>query len=172
MSNSCRPHGLSPARLLCPWGFSRQEYWSGLQYSPPEDLPNPGTEPGSPALQVNSLPSEPPGKRYQLIFLKLKNSPTTSIVQGFWNWEEISNLFLPSRYRWLQQPSHSGFIHSSIFPLVLPSTYYLPFPHPNSHLLDQLRAKAALPHRWEWAHPSLKFPLDFVTQVGLGSSME
>jgi len=62
MSNSCRPHGLSPARLLCPWGFSRQEYWSGLQYSPPEDLPNPGTEPGSPALQVNSLPSEPLGK--------------------------------------------------------------------------------------------------------------
>ena len=126
-------------------------------------------EPGSPALQVDSLPSEPPGKRYQLIFVKLKNSPTTSIVQGSWNWEEISKLFLPSWYIWLQQPSHSGFIHSSIFPLVLPSTYYMPFPHPNSHLLVQLRAKAALPHRWEWAHPSLKFPLDFVTQVGLES---
>jgi len=29
MSNSLRPHGLKPARLLCAWGFSRQEYWSG-----------------------------------------------------------------------------------------------------------------------------------------------
>ena len=50
-----------PARLLCPWGFSRQEYWRGLPCPPPGDLPNPGTEPRSPALQAGSLPSEPPG---------------------------------------------------------------------------------------------------------------
>ena len=43
-------------------GFSRQEYWSGLPFPSPGDLPNPGIEPGSPALQVDSLPSEPPGK--------------------------------------------------------------------------------------------------------------
>ena len=49
-------------RLLCPWGFSRQEYWSGLTYPPPGDLPNPGIKPRSPALQENSLQSEPPGK--------------------------------------------------------------------------------------------------------------
>ena len=42
--------------------LSRQEYWSGLPFSSPGDLPNPGIEPGSPALQVDSLPSEPPGK--------------------------------------------------------------------------------------------------------------
>ena len=42
-------------------GFSRQ-YWSGLPYSSPRDLPNPGIEPRSPALQADSLPSEPPGK--------------------------------------------------------------------------------------------------------------
>ena len=41
--------------------FSRQEYWSGLPFPSP-DLPDPGIEPGSPALQVDSLPSEPPGK--------------------------------------------------------------------------------------------------------------
>ena len=35
--------------------FSRQEYWSGLPFSPPEALPNPGIERGSPALQANSL---------------------------------------------------------------------------------------------------------------------
>ena len=37
-----RPHGLKPARLLCPWGFSRQEYWSGLPLPSPGDLPDPG----------------------------------------------------------------------------------------------------------------------------------
>ena len=42
--------------------FSRQEYWSGLPFPSPGDLPNPGIEPGSPALQVDTLPSEPPGK--------------------------------------------------------------------------------------------------------------
>ena len=42
--------------------FSRQEYWSGLPFPSPEDLPNPGIEPGSPALQADALPSEPPGK--------------------------------------------------------------------------------------------------------------
>ena len=42
--------------------FSRQEYWSGLTYPSPGDLPNPWIKPRSPALQANSLPSEPPGK--------------------------------------------------------------------------------------------------------------
>ena len=43
-------------------GFSRQEYWSGLPFPSPRDLPDPGMEPRSPALQVDSLPSELPGK--------------------------------------------------------------------------------------------------------------
>ena len=42
--------------------FSRQEYWSGLPLPSPRDLPNPGIEPWSPALQADSLPSEQPGK--------------------------------------------------------------------------------------------------------------
>ena len=41
-------HGLQPARLLCPWGFSRKECWSGLSYPSSGDLPNPGIEPASP----------------------------------------------------------------------------------------------------------------------------
>ena len=40
-------------------GFSRQEYWSGLPFSSPGDLPDPGIEPRSPALQADALPSEP-----------------------------------------------------------------------------------------------------------------
>ena len=43
-------------------GFARQGYWSGLPFPSPGDLPDPGIKPGSPALQADSLPSEPPGK--------------------------------------------------------------------------------------------------------------
>ena len=52
-------------------GFPRQEYWSGLPFPSTRDLPNPGTEPGSPALQVDSLPL---GK---LTSSKRKQSPST-----------------------------------------------------------------------------------------------
>ena len=58
--------------LVTPWtvacqaplsmGFSRQEYWSGLPFPSPGDLPDPGMEPIAPALASGSLPSEPPGK--------------------------------------------------------------------------------------------------------------
>ena len=47
-----------PTRLLYPWGFSRQEYWSGLPFPSPGDLPNPETDPRSPALQADSLSAE------------------------------------------------------------------------------------------------------------------
>ena len=48
--------------------FSRQEYWSGLIFLSPGDLPNPGIKPRSPALQADALPSEPSGKGRDLIF--------------------------------------------------------------------------------------------------------
>ena len=43
-------------------GFSRQEYWSGLPFPSPGDLPDPGIQLRSPAFQADALPSEPPGK--------------------------------------------------------------------------------------------------------------
>ena len=46
--------------------FSRQEYWSGLPFPSPGDLPNPGIKPRSPALQVDSLLSEPPEKPHSV----------------------------------------------------------------------------------------------------------
>ena len=66
---------LSRVRLFAaPWtvayqaslsmGFSRQEYWSELPFPSPWYLPDPGTEPESPILQADTLPSEPPGKPY------------------------------------------------------------------------------------------------------------
>ena len=45
-------------------GFFGQEYWSGLPFPSPEDLPNPGIEPGSLALHADSLPSEPNNNSY------------------------------------------------------------------------------------------------------------
>ena len=68
---------LSRVRLfVTPWtvayqaspsmGFSRQEYWSGLPFPSPGDLPDPGIEPGSPTLEADALTSEPPGKPISL----------------------------------------------------------------------------------------------------------
>ena len=51
-------------------GFSRQECWSGLPFPSPGYLPDPGIKPGSPALQADALPSEPPGKQRRLVWAK------------------------------------------------------------------------------------------------------
>ena len=92
VSNSLQSHGLEPARVLCPWWFSRQEYWSGLPCPPPGDLSNPGIKPKSPTLQ-DSLLSEPPREPkndgvdslsfLQGIFL------TQELNQGFKHWRHI-----------------------------------------------------------------------------------
>ena len=50
-------------------GFSRQEYWSGLPFPSPGDLPDPGIEPRSTTLQADALTSEPPGKLYELLLV-------------------------------------------------------------------------------------------------------
>ena len=58
----CNPMDCSLARLLCPWDSWGQEYWSELPFPCPRELPDLRTEPGSSALQADSLPSEPPGR--------------------------------------------------------------------------------------------------------------
>ena len=55
-------------------GFSRQEYWSGLPFPSPGDLPNPGITPGTPALQTDALPSEPLGKHGSVQFSSVAQS--------------------------------------------------------------------------------------------------
>ena len=62
MFDFLQPHGLQPAGLLCPPGFSMQEYWSGLPCPPSGEFPNQGVELRSLTFWVDSLPSEPPGK--------------------------------------------------------------------------------------------------------------
>ena len=63
-------------------GFSRQEYWSGLPFPSPRDLPDPGIEPRSPALQADALTSEPPGKPYMILSTELKLSCCVIISSG------------------------------------------------------------------------------------------
>ena len=61
VSKSC-PTLATPWTIAClaplPMGFSRREYWSGLPFPSPGDLPDPGIKPRSPALQADSLPTE------------------------------------------------------------------------------------------------------------------
>ena len=65
VAKSCPTLG-TPLTVACQaplsMGFSRQEYWSGLPFPSPRDLPNPGIEPGSSAQQADSLPAELQGK--------------------------------------------------------------------------------------------------------------
>ena len=65
ISDSLQSFGLQPARLLCPWDFFRQEYWSGLPFPPPGDFPEPGIElasVASPTLAGGFFTTELPGK--------------------------------------------------------------------------------------------------------------
>ena len=67
------PRTIAHQAPLCPWGFSRQEYWSGLPRPSAEVLPSPGIESRSPTLQADSLPSEPPGKLSHVWMWELDN---------------------------------------------------------------------------------------------------
>ena len=65
-------------------GFSRQEYWSGLPFPSPGDLPNPGIEPGSPTLQADALTSELPGKPQKIMPKEIiDNNLTVYIICKF-----------------------------------------------------------------------------------------
>ena len=73
------PWAIAHQASLC-MEFSRQEYWSGLPFPSPGDLPNRGIEPGSPALQADSLPTEPPEKPRRAI-----NRPHRPLIKGFYS---------------------------------------------------------------------------------------
>ena len=63
-------------------GFPRQEYWSGLPFPPPGDLPDPGIKPMSSALQADSLPLGHLGSR-GLVELGLKGGPFLAFVSNY-----------------------------------------------------------------------------------------
>ena len=88
---------LSRVRLFAtPWmiqsmEFSRPEYWSGEPFPSPGNLPNPGIEPRSPALQVDSLPAEPQGKP------KNTGVGSLSLFQGIFLTQELNQGLLYCR---------------------------------------------------------------------------
>ena len=65
--------------------FPRQGYWSGLPFPSPGDLPNPGIDPRAPALQADTLPSEPPGKLSEGREIEREGESLVSQCQGTWN---------------------------------------------------------------------------------------
>ena len=74
-----------------PWGFSRQEYWSGLPCPLPGSFPNPGIKPRSPALQADSVQSEPPGKPMNT------GVGSLSLLQGIFQTQDSNWDLLPCR---------------------------------------------------------------------------
>ena len=92
----CNPMDCSP-----PGSSSRQEYWSRLSFHSMGDLPNPGAEPGSPALQAGSLPSGPPGSpqevkdsnhKYRISF-EVNLTHKLSVISGNWTSLELVKAF-------------------------------------------------------------------------------
>ena len=94
VSDSLRPHGLYPTRLLSK-GFSRQEQWSGLSCPPPGDLPDPGIKPASlmsPALAGRFFTTSATGKPYWHTFLVIQ-------VLGHWCRTSLTTHLLTSTYK-------------------------------------------------------------------------
>ena len=83
-SNSLRPHGLLGCQALLSMRFPgiSQEYWNGLPFPPPEDLPHPGIKPmsASPALVSRFFTTEPPGKKWLNIYFNSILLSTTLLV--------------------------------------------------------------------------------------------
>ena len=93
--------------------FSRQEYWIGLPCPPPGDLPDPEIKPGSPALQTDSLPSEPPGKPLPLTWKE--QIPLESIT--LMNCKTFLYQDWVSETQWGQESGWEGLLGSEKSPL-------------------------------------------------------
>ena len=106
-------------------GSPRQEYWSGLSFSPPGDLPDPGIEPRSAALRAYSLPSEPPGKPWRKAVCFTKHASDSG--QG----------------ERLDKPSFLSLI--AVSPTCSPLCLHFPLGHSGS---PELAGPAADTHRW------------------------
>ena len=118
VSDSLRLHGLSME-------FSRPEYWTGWPFPSPEDLPNPGIEPRSPALQVDSLPVEPQGKPkntgvgslslLQGIFPTQESNRVSRIAGGFFTYGAIGEAIKPQLYQYAKFSSDIYILAQNIF---------------------------------------------------------
>ena len=124
----CDPMDCSPPAPLS-MGFSRQKYWSGLPCHSPWVLPDPGTEPGSSALQADSLPSEPPGKTEDTVLSVIhkltngnKHLPSTTSTEWIDKYELFHHSPLPLSWERPLSPllSHSCYFLKASLPLKSP----------------------------------------------------
>ena len=141
------PMDCSPSGSSLSMGFPKQEYWSGLPFPFPGDLPDPGIKPGSLALAGRFFTTEPPGKSlFPLLELKLAISRhRTCCSHQLW---EISQQAIPQSY-WIKRkhPGKSGLCLQRCLPL--PLAFYLGF-HSISLLKQKSILKARKPHvGWE-----------------------
>ena len=99
----CDPKDSSLHQAPPSMGFSVQEYWSGLPFLSPGNLPDPGIEPRSPTLETDALPSEPPGNKYRYIYINftlyiLYIHMVPLLQNGIWD----SSMYKPSSHLRLQ----------------------------------------------------------------------
>ena len=124
----CDPMGSSLHQGPPSMGFSRQEYWGGLPFPSPGDLPNSGMEPRSPALQADALPSEPPGKLPDFpqknSFKMLPSSPinrNNPLISEYYRALEIKKEYSSCIYICIYLYTHIPFFlnhYSLIFPII------------------------------------------------------
>ena len=103
--------GLEPTRLLCPWRFSRQEYWSRLPRPPPGDLPHPGIEPSSlmsPALAGRFFTTNITWEAHTMEYYPAKYQEWTT---DKYNMDEYQN----THTRWKKKTKKEYIKHDSIY---------------------------------------------------------
>ena len=110
-SHSVVSDSLQPPRTIQSMEFSRQEYWSGLPFPSPGNLPNPGIKPRSPALQADSLLAEPQGKH--------KNTGVggLSLLQQIFLSQELNLHFVPTKLAHTHTHTHTHPTSSLSIPL-------------------------------------------------------
>ena len=106
-------------------GIFRQEYQSGLPFPPPGDLPNPGIEPGSSALQADSLPSDPPGKHVPFLFPTCPSSlHLLSCWFSYWKFLLFPSFpIIPRLNLSMTIKAFTGHLSIFLFPLVMLNVY-------------------------------------------------
>ena len=131
----CCPMDCSSPGSLCLWGFSTQEYWSGLPCPPLWDLPNPGIKTRFPTLQADSLPSEPQEKLKNTGVGSYPFSRGTSWPRNLTGISYIAGIFFTS---WATQEAHiTSFVSNSILSTLLLYPHLFCIYWNYSHLVDK-----------------------------------
>ena len=135
----CVIHSVVP-NFVTPWtvpcqaplsmGFSRQEYWSGLPFPSSSDLPDPGIKPGSPELQTDSLPSEPPEKPLKDMSDQISRSVVSDSLQPHESQHARPPCPSPTPGVHSNSRPSSRWCHPTSHPLLSPSP---PAPNPSQH---------------------------------------